>query len=161
MKTLFTEQQIRDRVWMLASEIGARYSASNGLHLVSILKDSVVFTTDLMRALPIATTVNFVFVKSDMLYEIDDVGDKDVLIIDGLVSSGYTLHYIVQEHKLRPRPPRSIQTVALVNQPSCRLAYVQVDYSLFTIDGDKRVVGYGIDYDEHYRELPHIVSMEK
>ena len=87
MKTLFTEQQIRDRVKTLALEIGARHSASNGLHLVSILKDSVVFTTDLMRALPIATTVNFVFVKSDMLFEIDDVGDKDVLIIDGLVST--------------------------------------------------------------------------
>lgn len=155
---LFTENQIRDRISMLALKIGGRYPHGN-MHLVSILRSSVIFAADLMRALPTATTINFVSLDNEIASEIGEVGGRDVLIVDVLVSSGRTMNYIVEEHNLRPRKPRSVRTVTLLDQPSRREIDAQVDYVGFEIGSDTRPVGYGLDYEGRYRGLSHITAM--
>ena len=155
---LFTENQIRDRISMLAWTISERYPHGN-MHLVAILRSGVIFASDLMRALPTATTINFVSLDNEIASEISEVGGRDVLIVDTLVRSGRTMNYVAEEHNLRPRQPRSVRTVTLLDQPSRREIDVQVDYVDFEIGSDTRPVGYGLDYEGRYRGLSHITAM--
>ena len=155
---LFTENQIRDRISMLALKISGRYPHGN-MHIVSILRSSVIFAADLMRALPTATTINFVSLDNEIASEIGEVGGRDVLIVDTLVRSGRTMNYVAEEHNLRPRPPRSVRTVTLLDQPTRREVEAKVDFVGFEIGDDPSPVGYGLDYEGRYRGLSHITAM--
>ena len=162
---LFTTERIQERVRQLGAEICAGYPAGCELHLLSVLKGGVVFVADLMRALARPVTVDFVRLASygsgtrpsgppRLTKDLDDdVGGRDVLIVEDLIDTGRTLARLID--LVRARRPRSLRTVALMDKPSRREVEVVVDHVGFTIP-DRFVVGYGLDYGERYRDLPYI-----
>ena len=162
---LFTPGRIQERVGELGAEICAGYPAGREFHLLSVLKGGVVFVADLMRAITRPVTVDFVRLASygsgtrpagppRLTKDLDDdVGGRDVLIVEDMVDTGRTLARLIRV--VRARGPRSLRTVALMDKPSRREVEVGVDHVGFTIP-DRFVVGYGLDYGERYRNLPYI-----
>jgi hypoxanthine phosphoribosyltransferase len=160
---LITQEAIQRRVADMAADL--RRDFPNGLHLVAILKGAFIFLADLVRQLDGAVSLDFMAVSSyakgttssgevRMLKDLDLALDgKDVLIVEDIVDSGLTLSYL--QEILRARGPRTLRTACLLSKPSRRQVDVSVEYVGFTIE-DKFVVGYGLDYAEHYRHLPHI-----
>ena len=161
---LIPEEQIRARVAELGSEISAAYT--DGLTLVSVLKGSLPFMADLMRAISIPVEIDLMEVSSyggtatessglvrilkDLSSSIDG---KDVLIVEDIIDTGLTLNYLLRY--LRGKNPRSIRICTLLDKPARRLVEIPIDYRGFTIP-DQFVIGYGLDYGERYRNLPFI-----
>lgn len=164
-EVLFTSDRIQERVRQLGAEICVGYAESSEVHLVSVLKGSVVFVADLMRALSRPVTVDFVRLASygsrmrpsarlRLVNDLDDeVADRDVLIVEDIVDTGRTLSWLID--RVSARRPRSLRTVALLDKPSRRRIEVGVEHVGFTIS-DRFVVGYGLDHAERYRDLPYI-----
>lgn len=160
---LISEEAIQRRVAAMAAEL--RRDFPNGLHLVAVLKGAFIFLADLVRHLEGQVTLDFMAVSSyakgttssgevRMLKDLDlALEGKDVLIVEDIVDSGLTLSYL--QDILRARGPRTLRTACLLSKPSRRQVDVAVEYVGFAIE-DKFVVGYGLDYAEHYRHLPHI-----
>ena len=135
------------------------------LLLVGILKGAVVFLSDLMRKISIPLHLDFMAVSSYgqatessgavmILKDLEtNISEKHVLIVEDIVDTGLTLKYIVEN--LKSRNPLSLKVCTLLDKPERRLVDVQVDYKGFSIP-DAFVVGYGLDYGEQYRHLPHI-----
>jgi hypoxanthine phosphoribosyltransferase len=163
MHTLLSAVQIQERVRALAGEI--RLDHPGELHLVCVLKGAFVFLADLLRELPDTTTIDFVAISSygkstrssgevRLLKDLDTgLEGRDVVIVEDIVDTGLTLTYL--QDILRARGPRSLKTACLLSKPSRRQVDIKVEYIGFTIE-DKFVVGYGLDYAEHYRNLPYI-----
>ena len=163
-RILFTEEQLKARVQELGRQITEDYKDKN-LFLVSILKGSVVFMADLMRAIDTKLTIDFMCVSSyghgaktsgvvKIIKDLDiPLENYDLLIVEDILDSGLTLHYIME--MMQSRNPRSIRLCTLLNKPERRRAPVTVDYEGFQIP-DEFVVGYGLDYAEKYRNLPYI-----
>jgi hypoxanthine phosphoribosyltransferase len=163
MTTLISEEQIQARVRTLGEEI--RRDHPDGLHLVCVLKGAFIFMADLLRALPDRTSIDFMALSSygkstsssgevRLLKDLDfGLEGRDVVIVEDIVDTGLTLSYL--QGILRARSPRTLRTACLLSKPSRRKVDVKVDYIGFTIE-DKFVVGYGLDYDELYRNLPYI-----
>jgi hypoxanthine phosphoribosyltransferase len=163
MTTLITAEQIAARVRSLADEI--RRDHEGDLHLVCVLKGAFMFMSDLIRALPGDTSIDFMAVSSygkstktsgevRLLKDLDSgLEGRNVVIIEDIVDTGLTLTYL--QDILRARGPRSLRTACLLSKPSRRKVDVTVDYIGFTIE-DKFVVGYGLDFGEKYRNLPFI-----
>lgn len=160
---LLTADRIQARVGELALEI-RRDAPDTPLHFIGVLKGSVFFLSDLLRALPGTSTMDFIAVSSyagtnssgevRMLKDVDrGLQDRDVVIVEDIVDTGLTLTYL--QGLLRARGPRSLRTACLLSKPSRRKVDVVVDYVGFSID-DRFVVGYGLDFDEQYRHLPYI-----
>lgn len=161
---LFTEDQIAHRVKELADQISADYQGRH-IFAICLLKGSLIFTSDLMRALSVPCSVDIMRASSygagtessgNVRIHIDldrDISGQDVLIVEDIVDTGRTLHKTLSI--LRDRQPNSIKICSFLDKPSRRVADVPVDYVGFQIE-DHFVVGYGLDYDEHYRHLPHI-----
>ena len=161
---LLTEEQIQQRITELAAEITACYEGKQPL-LVAVLKGSILFMSDLIRALPIANSIDFLATSSygaatessgvvRILKDLDDsVEDMDVLIVEDIVDSGYTLHYL--RDLLLARRPASLRIVTLLSKPARRRIAVPIDWIGFDIP-DEFVIGYGLDYNEHYRNLRYI-----
>ena len=157
-------RQIHARVVALAGEI-RHDNPEAALHFIGVLKGSVFFMADLLRALPGQSTMDFIAVSSyasgstssgevRMLKDVDrGLQDRDVIIVEDIVDTGLTLNYL--QGLLRTREPRSLRTACLLSKPSRRKVEVTVDYIGFTID-DHFVVGYGLDFDERHRHLPYI-----
>lgn len=168
METLITERQIQDRVRAMAGDI--RRDHPGGLHLVCVLKGAFIFLSDLLRALPDTTTIDFVAISSygkstrssgevRLLKDLDSgLEGRDVVIVEDIVDTGLTLTYL--RDILRARGPRSLKTACLLSKPSRRQVDVQVEYVGFEI-ADRFVVGYGLDYAERYRSLPFIGVIEE
>ncbi len=164
LEILVTEEQLRDRVRELGQQISRDY-AGREVILVSVLKGSVVFMADLMREIDLHTEIDFMVVSSygsgtvstgavKMLKDIYvNIEGKDVIIVEDILDTGRTLHYIME--LLQARRPRSIRICTLLDKPERRAAPVNAEYAGFTVP-DKFVVGYGLDYDERYRNLPFI-----
>ena len=164
-EVLFTSDRIQERVRQLGAEICVGYGEDREVHLVSVLKGSVVFVADLMRALARPVTVDFVRLASygsrmrpsarlRLVNDLDDdVADRDVLIVEDIVDTGRTLSWLID--RVSARRPRSLRTVALLDKPSRRRVEVEVEHVGFTIS-DRFVVGYGLDHAERYRDLPYI-----
>ena len=162
---LLSTEQIQERVRGLAAEIEADHPGAETLHLICVLKGAFVFLSDLVRALRIPSTLDFMAVSSyakgttssgevRLLKDLETALDgRHVVIVEDIVDTGLTLNYL--HGILRARGPRSLRTACLLSKPSRRKVDVPVDYVGFTID-DHFVVGYGLDYDEHYRHLPYI-----
>jgi hypoxanthine phosphoribosyltransferase len=161
---LLTAENLQTRIAELAVEI-RRDAPAAELHFIGVLKGSVFFLSDLVRALPGTCTLDFIAVSSyaggttssgevRMLKDVDrGLQDRDVIVVEDIVDTGLTLAYL--QGVLRARGPRSLRTACLLSKPSRRKVDVRVDYVGFTIE-DHFVVGYGLDFDEHYRHLPYI-----
>ena len=160
---LLTEDQIRTRVRELAAEI--RRDFPDGLHLVAVLKGAFMFLSDLIRNMDGFVSLDFMAVSSyakgtttsgevRLMKDLDTTLEgRNVVIVEDIVDTGLTLMYL--QEILRARGPRALRTACLLSKPSRRLVDVKVEYVGFTI-GDRFVVGYGLDYAEQYRNLPHI-----
>ncbi len=164
LRTLISEDELHDKVAALGRQISADYAGKN-LLMVSVLKGSVVFMADLMRELSIPCEIDFMCVSSygsgtktsgvvKIMKDLDiDLKDRDLLIVEDILDSGMTLSYI--KEMLKQRGTRSIRICTLLDKPERRQADIKPDYSCFTVP-DEFVVGYGLDYDEKYRNLPYV-----
>ncbi len=160
---LITEQQIQARVAEMAAEI--RRDFPDEVHLVAVLKGAFVFLSDLVRHIPGRVSLDFMATSSyatgtttsgevKLTKDLDLTLDgRNVIIVEDIVDSGLTLHYL--HDILRARNPKTLRTACLLSKPSRRRIDVAVEYVGFTIE-DHFVVGYGLDYAEQYRNLPHI-----
>ena len=161
---LLSEDRIGQRVRELATQISDDYRDKH-IFGICLLKGSMVFTSDLIRALKVPITVDMMRASSygddtissgsvKILHDLDkDIADKDVLIIEDIVDTGRTLRKTL--NLLEVRHPKTLKICTLLDKPSRREVPIELDYVGFTID-DHFVVGYGLDFDEYYRDLPHI-----
>ena len=161
---LLSEAQIADKVAELGAQISRDYEGKN-LLMVSVLKGSVVFMADLMRAVKIPMAIDFMSVSSygdgvkttgvvKILKDLDHpIAGYDLLIVEDILDSGLTLSYLSE--LLRAREPNSIKLLTLLDKPERRQVDVKADYIGFTVP-DEFVVGYGLDYNERYRNLPFV-----
>jgi hypoxanthine phosphoribosyltransferase len=169
---LLSEEQIHARTAELAASVGRDYADSlNGedLLLLTVLKGAVMFVTDLARAIPLPTQLEFMAVSSygsstsssgvvRILKELDrDIHDRDVLIVEDIVDSGLTLSWLLRN--LATRHPKSLRVCTLLRKPDAVRADVDIEYVGFDIPNEF-VVGYGLDYAERYRDLPFIGTLE-
>jgi hypoxanthine phosphoribosyltransferase len=162
---LFTEKQIQQRVAELAAQIDHDYKGQT-LVLCGILKGSIPFLADLMRRL----TCDVRLVLIEMKSQVDgvhatmkftsslDLAGKHVLIVEDIVDTGITLDYLIKHLEIE-RTPASIRVAAILDKPEARKLDVPVHYRGFTVP-DKFVVGYGLDWQERYRNLPYITWVE-
>lgn len=164
--TFISEEQIKQRVKELGAEITRDYKKKDKkLFLISILKGSVVFLTDLMRSIDCDLVIDFMIVSSygsgtkssgnvKIIKDLDsNAYEYDLLIVEDILDSGNTLSKVIE--LLKTRSPKSLKVCALLDKPERRVANVNLDYCGFTIP-DEFIVGYGLDYDEKYRNLPYI-----
>lgn len=169
LEVLISEADIERRVAELAREISRDYADEKELVLVGVLKGAFIFLADLSRKLSIPRSVDFMAlsnyeegsVPSDSVRLVMDMREniegKPVLVVEDIVDTGRTLHFLVE--LLSTRKPKSIKTCALVRKPDRVEVDMDVDYLGFEIP-DAWVVGYGLDYDEQNRTLPHIAAMK-
>lgn len=162
-KVLISEQEIKAKVVELGKRISEDYKDKE-LLMVGILKGSLIFMSDLMRAVDINCKIDFMSISSysgtestgqvRIILDLNrPIKDYDLLIVEDILDSGVTLSYIKQ--LLTPRCPRSIKICTLLDKPERRKADIKADYYGFTVP-DEFVIGYGLDYDEDYRNLPYI-----
>ena len=161
---LFSEEQLKRRVREIAAEIEKDY-AGKEIMLISVLRGSFVFMADLCRAIDLPCTIDFMSVSSygsgtsstgqvQITKDLSgDISGKHILVVEDILDSGNTLSYLLK--LLEQRKPASIRLCTLLDKPERRVKPVEVHYSGFTIP-DAFVVGYGLDYAEHYRNLPYI-----
>ena len=164
IKVLFSEEQINQRVKELAEQISKDYEGKS-VHLICILKGSVFFSCDLAKRITVPVTMDFMSVSSygnervssgrvRIVKDLDEsIQDKDVLIIEDIIDSGRTLAYLVE--LLSTRSPRSLNICTLLDKPERRVTDVEVKYVGFEIP-DEFVVGYGLDDQQNYRNLPFV-----
>jgi len=168
---LLSQEQIQARTGELAELVAKDYGDLNGqdLLLVTVLKGAVMFVTDLARAIPLPTQLEFMAVSSygsstsssgvvRILKDLDrDIHDRDVLIVEDIVDSGLTLSWLLRN--LATRHPRSLRVCTLMRKPDAVRADVDIAYVGFDIPNEF-VVGYGLDYAERYRDLPYIGTLD-
>src|SRR5689334_19014970 len=157
IEVLFTQEVIHARVCELGKEISTDY-AGRTLILVSILRGSVFFATDLARAIDLSVSMDFLSIssygeQSEGVVRItkdleENIAGKDVLMIEDIVDTGFTLKYLLRT--LASRNPRSIEVSALLDRKARRIIELPLRYVGFEIP-DKFVVGYGLDYRQQYR----------
>lgn len=164
LEVLINKDTISKKVCEIGEQITADYKGKN-LLLVSILKGSVVFMSDLMRAIKLPCEIDFMSVSSygggvktsgvvKIIKDLDlDLKDRHVLIVEDILDSGMTLSYL--KSILIERSPASIKICTLLDKPERRQADVFADYTGFNVP-DEFVVGYGLDYNSKYRNLPYI-----
>ncbi len=164
-RILISDKELATRVKQMATEIAQAYAAPEGLVLVTILSGSIIFLADLIRQLPIKMKIGLITVSSypgsstesqgaKLLSDLNvDITGRDVLIIDDILDTGNTLRFV--RAKLEEKNPRSVKTAVLLRKPSKAPKDVTADFVGFQID-DVFVIGYGLDFDDHYRNLPHI-----
>ncbi|MEG0895180.1 MAG: hypoxanthine phosphoribosyltransferase [Oscillospiraceae bacterium] len=163
-KVLLSEEEISAKIKELGETISKDYKGKS-LLMVSVLKGSVIFMADLMRAITIPCQIDFMSVSSygsgvktsgvvKIIKDLDvQLEGKDLLIVEDILDSGKTLEYL--KSILTERKPNSIKICTLLDKPERRQVDIFADYKGFHVP-DKFVVGYGLDYDEKYRNLPYI-----
>ena len=160
---VYSADDIQAMVLRLGEQLSRDYAGKNPL-LVVVLKGSVVFAADLMRALTIACEVDFITVSSyvgtqssgtiNVIHDLrTDISGRDVIVVEDIVDSGLTLRKL--KELLLERNPSSLKICALLDKPSGRKVELAADYAGDEV-GDKFIVGYGLDYNEKYRNLPYI-----
>ena len=163
-RVLFTEEALKARVAELAAQIDQDYAGREPM-FISVLRGSFIFMADLVRSITLPCTVDFMAVssygagtKSSGQVEIkkdlsDSIEGRDLIIVEDILDSGNTLFYLMEI--LKARKPASIRICTLMDKPDRRTQPIVADYVGFTIP-DAFVVGYGLDYDEKYRNLPYV-----
>jgi len=162
IEVLFSESQIKTRIAALAQEIAKDYE-DRRLVLVSILRGSVFFATDLARLIDLPLSMDFLSISSygedsEGVVRItkdleENIAGKDVLVIEDIVDTGFTLKYLLRT--LGGRNPKSLEVCTLLDRRARRIIEIDLKYIGFEIS-DKFVVGYGLDYRQRYRNLPYI-----
>jgi hypoxanthine phosphoribosyltransferase len=161
---LLTDAQIQARVVELGAELSRDYDGRDPV-LVSVLKGSIIFLADLVRAMEISLSVDLMEVSSygastessgqvRILKDLSrPIEGREVVVVEDIIDTGLTLNYLLRY--LREKGPASLRICCLLDKPARRLAPIEIAYRGFTIP-DRFVIGYGLDYDEHYRNLPYI-----
>ena len=164
IRVLIPEEKIEDRIVQLAEQISRDYQGET-VKLVCILKGSIIFTCELAKRLTVPVLFDFMQVSSYgsgtkssgsvvIKKELDeDIKGDNVIIVEDIVDSGNTLSQLVPI--LKAREPKSLKVCTLLDKPDRRTAPIDVDYNGFVIP-DEFVVGYGLDYDQKYRNLPYV-----
>lgn len=168
-RIVISAEEIREKVQAAAQWLDKRYEGKNPL-AISVLKGSVMFFCDLVRAMQTPVQIDFMTVSSygantessGMPKIVMDlaapVKDRDVLLVEDIVDSGYTL--LRMQKLLSDRGAKSFTTVALFDKPSRRKVDIKADYTCFEI-GDEFIVGYGLDYAQQYRTLPYVGILKR
>lgn len=168
-RILISREEINQKVDEMARTISEEYAGKNPL-LVGILKGAMIFMADLVRAVTIDVQFDFMAVSSygssskstgvvRILKDLDqNIQDRHILVVEDIVDTGLTLNYLLDI--LKAREPASVRICALLDKPSRREVKVPVDYIGFSIP-DEFVVGYGLDYNEMYRNLPEIYVLKQ
>lgn len=169
ISVLIAEEDVDKKIREIAEKISKDYEGKT-VTLICILKGSVFFTCELAKRITIPVKLDFMSVSSygagtestgrvKIIKDLDDsVEGKDIIVIEDIIDSGRTLHYLMT--LLASRKPNSIKLCTLLDKPDRRVVPVDVDYTGFNIP-DKFVVGYGLDYDQNYRNLPYIGVIEQ
>ena len=164
---MYSEEDIKAKVKEIAKQIEKDY-AGEELLVVGILKGASVFCADLIREINLDVQMDFMVVSSygsgtessgtvKIIKDLDvDIENKNVLIVEDIIDSGLTLSSLVKA--LNTRKPKSLKLCTLLDKPERRTSDIKVDYIGYVIE-DKFIVGYGIDYNEKYRNLPYIGSV--
>ena len=164
LKVLLTEEELKAKCAEMGAQITKDYQGKN-LLLVTVLKGAVVYLADLMSHIDLPCAIHFMVVSSygsgtetsgvvKIVKDLDqDLAGKDILIVEDILDTGVTLHYL--KGLLQSRNPASIRIATLLDKPERRKVDLQSDYAGFQVP-DEFVVGYGLDYAEKYRNLPYI-----
>jgi hypoxanthine phosphoribosyltransferase len=167
-RVLFTEEQIARRISEVAAEISLRYSGRT-LKLISVLKGSVFFLTALAREIQVPVKIDFLGISSfsnrsgapgvvRISKDLDEsIQDEDVLLVEDIVDTGFTLRYLLQT--LASRGPHSLAVCTFLDRNSRRIVSVPVDFRCFEIP-DRFVVGFGLDYHQLYRNLGYVAVLK-
>ncbi len=167
---LLSEEEVDRRIKEIGEQISRDYEGK-AVHLICVLRGGSFFMCELAKRITVPVSLDFMSVSSyggdtkssgvvRIVKDLDDsLKDKDVIVVEDIVDSGRTLSYLLE--MLRDRGPKSLRLCTLLDKPERRVTDVKVDYTGFAIP-DKFVVGYGLDYDQKYRNLPYIgvVSFE-
>ncbi len=168
-KVLIDEESLQKRIKVLAAQIEADYADQDDLMLICVLKGAFVFLSDISRAMKRPHSIDFMGISSygsgtkskgavQIIMDLKaPIEDRNVLIIEDIIDSGNTLDYM--RRSLMARSPASLRICSLLNKPARREIDVTVDYIGFDIP-DEFVVGYGLDFDELYRNLPFIAVLK-
>ncbi len=164
LEVLIDQQALARRIAELGEEISRDY-ADKDLALLGILKGSIIFLADLARSLSVECTIDFlglssygnstsssgvVQITSDLSAPIEG---RDVLVVEDIVDTGLTMRYLLEN--LATRKPKSLKVCTLLHKPARTKVQVPIDYTGFTIE-DKFVIGYGLDYEDRFRNIPYI-----
>ncbi len=167
-KPLLTAKQIQSRVKELAEMISSDYARKNIL-TVGVLRGAFMFLSDLVRAIKVPLTVDFImassYIKTDTTGEVkihcdirEDISDRNVLLVDDIIDTGITINYV--RERILARCPKSLKICVFLDKKERRLVDVPLDYVGFEIP-NVFVVGYGLDYDNQFRNLPYISVFKK
>ena len=170
IRVLLPEEDVNKRISEVAEQISKDYEGKQ-IHLICILKGGVFFTCELAKRLTIPVSLDFMSVSSygsdtkssgvvKIIKDLDEpLEGKNVIIVEDIIDSGRTLAYLIEV--LKQRGPADIRLCTLLDKPERRVKkQVKVDYTCFTIP-DEFVVGYGLDFDQKYRNLPYIGVVEQ
>lgn len=163
IKALLTREEVEKRIKELAKEIEKDYCGKD-LLVIGLLKGSIMFMSDLIKEMDLPVMIDFMSVSSysgttstgviNVLKDTDiSVKDKDVLIVEDIIDTGLTLSHV--KKLLEDRGAKSLKICTLLDKPSRRTIEMKGDYVGFEIP-DEFVVGYGLDYDQHHRNLPYV-----
>lgn len=164
IEVLLTEKEVDKRIQEIGDQISRDY-AGKSVHLVCVLKGGSFFMCELAKRITVPVSIDFMSVSSyggdtkssgvvRIVKDLDEsLKDKHVIVIEDIVDSGRTLSYLLD--MLQSRGPRDVKLCTLLDKPERRVVEVKVDYKGFEIP-DEFVVGYGLDYDQKYRNLPYI-----
>ena len=169
IQTLIPEEEVEKRICEIAAQISKDYEGKS-VHLICILKGSVMFMSELAKRITVPVTMDFMSCSSygsgtvskgivKIAKDLDEpIEGRDALIVEDIIDSGNTLSYLIEI--LGKRKPASLRLCTLLDKPSRRVHHeVKVDYTCFQIE-DLFVVGYGLDYDQRYRNLPYVGVIE-
>lgn len=168
IRVLLSEKEVDARISAIGEQISRDY-AGRQVHLVCVLKGGSFFMCELAKRITVPVSIDFMSVSSyggatkssgvvKIVKDLDEpLKDKDVIVVEDIVDSGRTLSYLLE--LLQQRGPRSLALCTLLDKPDRRVIDVNVDYTGFEIP-DKFVVGYGLDYNQRYRNLPYIGVVE-
>ena len=163
-EVLLSGEQVQARVAELGAQLATDYAGHEPV-LVSVLKGSIIFLADLVRAMPIPLSIDLMEVSSygastessgqvRILKDLStSIAGREVIVVEDIIDTGLTLNYLLRY--LHDKGPASIKICCLLDKPARRLAEIEIDYRGFTIP-DRFVIGYGLDYGERYRNLPYI-----
>lgn len=168
VRVLLTEEEVDRRIQEIGDQINRDYEGKQ-VHLICVLKGGSFFMCELAKRITVPVSLDFMSVSSygsatkssgvvRIVKDLDEpLKDKDVLVVEDIVDSGRTLSYLLD--MLKDRGPKSVKLCTLLDKPERRVVDVHVDYTCFQIP-DEFVVGYGLDYDQRYRNLPYIGVVE-
>ena len=168
INVLFSEEEVDARIRQMGEQISRDY-AGREVHLICVLKGGSFFMCELAKRITVPVYLDFMSVSSygsetkssgvvKIVKDLDaPLAGKDVIVVEDIVDTGHTLSYLLE--MLKGREPASLKLCTLLDKPDRREVEVPVDYTGFVIP-DKFIVGYGIDYDQKYRNLPYIGTVE-